>query len=92
MSAGGLYVHLIFYSESIDPYFTSLQTLSVLLDITERRVQQLADEGIVVRKRQGHYDLVASIQGYVRYLRAQAQKKKPLTVEEELASIEWPLS
>lgn len=72
------------------PIFTSLQTLSVLLDITERRVQQLAGEGIVVRKRQGHYDLVASIQGYVRYLRAQAQKKKPLSVEEELASMEWP--
>lgn len=76
-----------FLLSSPSPVFTSLQTLSILLDVTERRVQQLADEGIVVRKRQGHYDLVASIQGYVRYLRAQAQKKKPLTLEEELAKL-----
>ena len=73
---------------------TSLKTLSILLDLTERRVQQLAHEEVIVRDQRGWYDLISSIQGYVRYLRAQAQKKN-VTVEEEdieklLASIEWP--
>lgn len=77
-------------SSPLTPVSTSLHTLSVLLDLTERRVQQLVREGIVVRKKPGCYDLIASLQGYVRYLRAQAQKKKPLSVEEELASMEWP--
>lgn len=62
----------------------SLSTLSFLLDLTERRVQQLAREGIVVRKKAGCYDLIASIQGYIRYLRTQAQKKVGTLSEAEL--------
>lgn len=65
---------------------TSLKTLSILLDLTERRVQQLAREGVMVRDKRGRYDLIPSIQGYVRYLRAYAEKKH-VDVEEELAKL-----
>ena len=65
---------------------TSLRTLSILLDVTERRIQQLAREGVMVRDKRGRYDLIPSIQGYVRYLRAYVEKKH-VNVEEELAKL-----
>ena len=45
-----------------------LSTIAKLLNLTERRVQQLAKEGIVVRDGKGKYDLVGSVRGYVKYL------------------------
>jgi phage terminase Nu1 subunit (DNA packaging protein) len=47
-------------------------TLAKLFHLTERRVQQLAKEGILVKSAQGKYDLVASVQGYVKYLQDRA--------------------
>ena len=46
----------------------SISDLSSLLDITDRRVQQLVDDGIIVKVRHGIYDLEASVRGYVRFL------------------------
>ena len=45
-----------------------LSTIAKLLNLTERRVQQLAKEGIVVRDGKGKYDLVGSVRGYIKYL------------------------
>ena len=45
-----------------------LDRLAGLLDVTERRVQQLADEGIIVKVRHGVYELEPSVTGYVRFL------------------------
>lgn len=39
-----------------------------LLNITERRVQQLAQEGVIPKSGRGRYPLAGSVQGYVRYL------------------------
>lgn len=47
----------------------SLQTICKLLMLTERRVQQLAKEKVLVKVSSGKYDLVASIQGYIKYIR-----------------------
>jgi len=46
--------------------------LAQLLDITPRRLQQLAREGVIPRDQRGRYDLVGVVQGYVRYLRSRA--------------------
>jgi phage terminase Nu1 subunit (DNA packaging protein) len=43
-------------------------TLAKLFHLTERRVQQLAKEGIITKDTRGKYDLVSSVQGYVKYL------------------------
>ena len=43
-----------------------------LLDLSERRVQQLSREGVIPKAERGQYDLVGSVRGYVRYLRDQA--------------------
>jgi hypothetical protein len=38
------------------------------LNLTERRVQQLARDGIIPKPEKGKYDLVGCVQGYIGYL------------------------
>ena len=45
-----------------------------LLDLSERRVQQLSREGVIPKAERGQYDLIGSVRGYVHYLRDQAIK------------------
>lgn len=42
--------------------------MAALLDLTPRRIQQLAAEGVLVRTRRGYYGLLDSIRGYVAWL------------------------
>ncbi len=42
------------------------------LNLTERRVQQLARDGIIPKAEKGKYDLVRCVQHYVRYLQDRA--------------------
>ena len=42
------------------------------LNLTERRVQQLAREGVLPKPEKGKYDLVRCVQTYVRYLQDRA--------------------
>lgn len=49
-----------------------LAVIAKLLDLSERRVQQLSREGVIPKAERGQYDLVGSVRGYVRYLRDQA--------------------
>lgn len=51
-----------------------IDTLCKLFDLTPRRVQQLTAEGVLVKTTRGLYDLVASVKGYVKYLRALAER------------------
>jgi hypothetical protein len=46
-----------------------LGTIAKLLDLTPRRVRQLAREGVIPPAEGGRYPLVGAVQGYVRYLR-----------------------
>ncbi len=47
-------------------------TLAKLFDLSERRIRQLAQQSIIPSKEDGKYDLVKTVQGYMRYLQAQA--------------------
>ena len=51
-----------------------LRVIAKLLDLSERRVQQLSREGVIPKATRGQYDLIGSVRGYVRYLREQAAK------------------
>lgn len=51
-----------------------LAVIAKLLDLSERRVQQLSREGVIPKANRGQYDLIGSVRGYVRYLRDQAVK------------------
>jgi phage terminase Nu1 subunit (DNA packaging protein) len=48
--------------------------IAKLLDLSERRVQQLSREGVIPKAQRGQYDLIGSVRGYVRYLRDQATR------------------
>jgi phage terminase Nu1 subunit (DNA packaging protein) len=51
---------------------TNAQPIGViarLLDLSERRVQQLSREGVIPKAERGQYDLVGAVRGYVAYLR-----------------------
>ena len=43
--------------------------LASILDITDRRIQQLAKIGVIPRVARGRYPLYPSILGYIKYLR-----------------------
>ena len=49
-----------------------LAVIAKLLDLSERRVQQLSREGVIPKATRGQYDLIGSVRGYVQYLRDQA--------------------
>lgn len=55
-----------------------VKVLSRLLLISERRVQQLVDEGVITKVGHGRYDLESSVQGYVRYLQAGASNDQDI--------------
>lgn len=48
-------------------------TLAKLFHLTERRVQQLAKEGVIPKAERGKYDLVGAVRGYVKYLQERAE-------------------
>jgi phage terminase Nu1 subunit (DNA packaging protein) len=51
---------------------TNAQPIGViarLLDLSERRIQQLSRDGVIPKAERGQYDLVAAVRGYVAYLR-----------------------
>src|SRR5262245_18132225 len=46
-----------------------LGTIAKLLMLSERRVRQLSAEGVVCKASRGRYELVPTIQGYIKFLR-----------------------
>jgi phage terminase Nu1 subunit (DNA packaging protein) len=46
----------------------SVAVVARLLDVTERRVQQLSKQGILTKDDRGKYDLLKSGREYIRYL------------------------
>ncbi len=49
----------------------SAQYIAAVLDLSERRVRQLRDEGVIEEQRKGYYDLRPTIHAYLKYLRSQ---------------------
>lgn len=47
-------------------------TIAKLFMISERRVQQLVKKGVIPKNEHGRYELVPTVQGYVRYLQERA--------------------
>jgi phage terminase Nu1 subunit (DNA packaging protein) len=63
-----------------------IAVIARLLDLTERRVQQLAREGVIPPAarsgaERGRYDLVGAVRGYVHYLRGQAARSQSGTAD-----------
>lgn len=56
------------------------EDLAVLLGLSPRRIQQLAESGVIERAERGLYLLEKSVQGYCQFL-AEAAKSKPIDAE-----------
>ncbi len=50
--------------------------LAELLNISQRRIQQLAKEGTIPKAERGQYPLLACIKGYVSFLQESLKSKK----------------
>ena len=81
-----------------DPATYPLSTICKLLDLSERRIQQLAREGVIPKSERGRYELVPAVQGYIHYLRDRSlyvgvvsidiARQRKTAAEAEMAEIE----
>ena len=60
----------------------SLETISKLLDLSPRRVQQLSKEGVIPKAERGRYQLVPAVRGYINYLRERTLNPNVISFEE----------
>lgn len=56
-------------------------TIADLLMVSERRVQQLAKEGVIPKAERGRYELVPTVQGYIRYLQERSVHSDATTID-----------
>ena len=56
-------------------------TIAKLLMISERRVQQLAQEGTIPKAERGRYELAPTVQGYIRYLQERSVHSDASTID-----------
>jgi len=56
-------------------------TISKLLLLSERRIQQLSKEGVIPKAEHGRYELAPTVQGYVRYLQERVAGSVPAVGE-----------
>lgn len=49
-----------------------VSTIAKLFGLTERRVQQLAKDGIIAKLKKNQYELVGSVRAYINYLQRRA--------------------
>ena len=76
-------------------------TIAKLLLLTDRRVQQLAKDGIIPKAERGRYELAPCVQGYIRFLQDRnvtagagspidyaAEKAKKLKAERQRVELE----
>lgn len=62
---------------------TDSATLAAAFEVSKRRIEQMAREGIVVRVGRGRYDLVASVRGYLAHaLAGQSSANEPADITE----------
>ena len=55
------------------------KTIAALFDMTPRRVQQLTKDGVIAAVKEGNanrYDLLPTIQRYIRYLTAGSRRRR----------------
>lgn len=65
-------------------FIVSTKEICEILGLSDRRIQQLAKEDILVRVSHGKYDLPGSIQNYINYIKEQSKTGEELNkVEEE---------
>lgn len=68
--------------QNVDSVTVSSSVLSDIFGLTERRVRQLAEEGIIVKIKRGRYDLSSSVRNYIIHLKTNNDLKEDKTDKE----------
>ncbi|MBS6063667.1 MAG: hypothetical protein KH972_07350 [Peptostreptococcaceae bacterium] len=63
------------------------QAIAKMLDLTERRVRQLRDEGVIQEKLPGLYELLPTNHAYINYLKGNAKSEENLNYYTERAKL-----
>ena len=61
-----------FYEATMDLPSCPVSVIASILNLTERRIQQLSQEGVIPKNERGRYDLENSVRCYVQYLQDRA--------------------
>lgn len=56
--------------EQVEDLSVTLHALSAIFNLSDRRIRQLADEGIVIKHGRGKYNLFQSVQNYIRFIKS----------------------
>lgn len=59
--------------EVVGAEYRDVDVVAKFLNITPRRIQQLANEGVIPKGARGKYHLVGSIRGYIKYLQERVE-------------------
>ena len=80
----------------------SIATIAKVLDLSERRVQQLVKEGIIPKHERGRFELIPAVHGYIKFLKGKhigkeasenvisldEARRRKLTAEASMAELE----
>lgn len=81
------------HKTSIENMTVSSTTLANILNLSTRRIRQLADEGLFKKSERGKYNLVDNIHSYITYIKTNSEAKDiendtELDLDEERAKLE----
>lgn len=62
------------------------KAIASLLGVTERRLQQLAQQGFIPKSERGLYPLIGSVQGYISYLKQRQSSANRSSSHQRLAT------
>ena len=65
-----------------------IKTIARRLDLSERRVQQLTQEGIIPKAERGRYVLTDAVHGYIRFLRHKTLKADSQDTQTNVISLD----
>lgn len=74
--------------ESVEKVTVAAGVLAELLGVTDRRIRQLAEEGILLRTSKGRYLLAESVKNYIKTLKITTDIKNGDEVEDDIPDLE----
>jgi phage terminase Nu1 subunit (DNA packaging protein) len=60
---------------NLDGIIVGTSTLAKILDVTDRRVRQLVDEGIINKVKNGSYELIPTLKKYLLYIKTKSDNQ-----------------
>lgn len=69
--------------KNLDGIIVGTSTLANILDVTDRRVRQLVDEGIITKVKNGSYELIPTLKKYLLYIKTKSDNKMDNSHSEE---------